>query len=185
MTWHTPKCDRALIELYNAKLSTSIIAERLSEAFRERITKNQVIRRTRTLGLVPRKSETTLHKGRPAAPKPEPIRRRRAPKFKPPSPTFDFKNPKTSRDPDSRPRLWGERLPPLPGSKPALPGEPHTVALPLMQRRRHHCGWPMNDGGPFLFCAQPKATGDRHYCDFHRILSLPAAQRRQRQQRAA
>lgn len=185
MNWKTPKCDRALIELYDAKLSSGIIADRLSKAFREKITRNQVIRRIRTLALPPRESETTLHKGRPAKPKAPPIRRCRAPKFKPPSPTFDFKNPKHPRDPDSRPRLWGERLPPMPGRKPSLPGEPHTVPLPLMPRRQHHCGWPVNDGAPFLFCAQPKASGDRHYCGFHRLLSLPAAHRRQRQQMAA
>lgn len=197
MSWRSDKCDRALIELYHAKLSSGIIAERLSQAFGERITRNQVIRRSQTLGLPPRKSETTNHKGRQPAVSPKPLarKRRRAPRISPAlssatpkpqrSPTFDFKKPKTSRDPDTRPREWGVRLPPIPDRRPSLPGEPHTVPLPLMQRCRHQCGWPVNDGGPFLFCAQPKAPGDRHYCGYHRLASLPAAQRRQRQQEAA
>ncbi len=59
---------------------------------------------------------------------------------------------------------------------PASPvtGEPHTVPVPLMLRKHHQCGWPVNDGNPFLFCAQPKRAGDPDYCEYHRLLSLPA-----------
>lgn len=67
--------------------------------------------------------------------------------------------------------------PPIPEPKTPVAGEPHGVALPLMQRKRHQCGWPVDDGGPFLFCAQPKLEGDKDYCRYHRLLSLPAPRR--------
>lgn len=86
--------------------------------------------------------------------------------------------PVTLPVPAPAPSLKGPIAPtPLP-AKPL--GAPHTVPLPLLRRRTHQCGWPINDGGPFLFCAQPKAPGERNYCHYHQRLALGREGRRRR-----
>lgn len=45
-------------------------------------------------------------------------------------------------------------------------------ALPLEQLERCHCRWPINQGGPFLFCSAEKLRGSP-YCAPHYLRSLP------------
>jgi GcrA cell cycle regulator len=68
--------------------------------------------------------------------------------------------------------------PPRPAqqTKPWMPGGPHVAGMPLILRKMHQCGWPINDGGPFLFCGMPK-TYDPTYCDYHRWLATPPGSR--------
>lgn len=41
----------------------------------------------------------------------------------------------------------------------------------LLDLDENDCRYPMNDGGPYLFCAGVKAEGSS-YCEFHRALSF-------------
>lgn len=70
-------------------------------------------------------------------------------------------------------------LPPQPAqlTKPGTPGGPHVAGMPLKLRQMHQCGWPLNDGGPFLFCGAPKAEFDPTYCPYHRWLATPKGSR--------
>ncbi|MCB5205025.1 GcrA family cell cycle regulator [Neorhizobium sp. T786] len=42
----------------------------------------------------------------------------------------------------------------------------------LVDLDRGECHWPLNDGGPFLFCASETAKGS--YCECHRLRMLPS-----------
>ena len=55
--------------------------------------------------------------------------------------------------------------PSLPKPAPApvkYDGEPVTLA----ERRPDQCGWPVNDGAPYLFCGAGK-SGHKRYCAHH------------------
>lgn len=162
-SWTQEQAD-ALRTLSLAGDSDAVIARKLSEMFGRSFTRCQVIGKRLRLGIV---REGPLRTTARTA--------RKVPLAKKPSPTFRF----GTHDPETRRPING-RLPPILDRKPTLAGEPHTVPLPLMRRKANQCGWPVNDGGPWLFCAQPKAAGDRHYCDYHRTLSLPAPLRARR-----
>lgn len=43
--------------------------------------------------------------------------------------------------------------------------EPHVVGIPLLLRKAGQCGWPINDGKPFLFCGMQT---EERYCRHHR-----------------
>lgn len=45
-------------------------------------------------------------------------------------------------------------------------------AVTLLERAPHQCGWPVNDGGPFLFCGAAK-SGHKRYCDPHALKASP------------
>lgn len=45
-------------------------------------------------------------------------------------------------------------------------------AVTLLERAPHQCGWPVNDGGPFLFCGAAK-SGHKRYCDAHALKASP------------
>jgi hypothetical protein len=77
---------------------------------------------------------------------------------------------RASAPPPVRPRARAQQ------TKPGTPGEPHVAGIPLGPRKMHQCGWPINDGGPFLFCGMPK-TYDPTYCDYHRWLATPPGSR--------
>ena len=50
---------------------------------------------------------------------------------------------------------------------------PHVAGIPLMRRRRHQCGWPLDDiGGQILSCGHPKEDVSSPYCAFHQKLSV-------------
>lgn len=64
---------------------------------------------------------------------------------------------------------------------PDIPGRfgaPHVAGIPMWDDVRgrsmltqHRCTWPINDGGPFLFCGEAKKS-DRPYCAFHNMAAL-------------
>lgn len=49
--------------------------------------------------------------------------------------------------------------------------EPHVAGIPLMMLDGCRCKWPINDGGPFLFCGE-EAKENRPYCAFHSAASV-------------
>jgi GcrA cell cycle regulator len=55
------------------------------------------------------------------------------------------------------------------GEPQALPpDEPIPAsAVELDDRRPHQCCWPVNHGGPFLYCGAVKAPGDKRFCCDH------------------
>lgn len=62
---------------------------------------------------------------------------------------------------------WGDRKAkgrPTPPSFPAPVPEPHMTPVGLMDRTG--CAWPVNDGGPYLFCNQPRQENS-DYCTHH------------------
>lgn len=48
---------------------------------------------------------------------------------------------------------------------------PEPLNLTLMELPANGCKWPVNDGGPFLFCGHEREPG-RPYCTFHENLSV-------------
>lgn len=46
-----------------------------------------------------------------------------------------------------------------------------ATAVTLAERRPDQCGWPVNDGNPFLFCGTARC-GHRRYCDHHAQLGV-------------
>lgn len=60
-----------------------------------------------------------------------------------------------------------EAIPDVPGRF----GAPHVAGVDLMMLTEHRCKWPINDGGPFLFCGEAKKS-DRPYCAFHAQASI-------------
>jgi len=53
------------------------------------------------------------------------------------------------------------------------------MALPLLDLDHDQCRWPVNDGGPFLFCADP-VGGSSSYCALHAALSVGEGTRGER-----
>lgn len=45
-------------------------------------------------------------------------------------------------------------------------GAPHVAAVDLMMLNGHRCKWPLNEGGPFIFCGEATNEG-RSYCAYH------------------
>ena len=59
-----------------------------------------------------------------------------------------------------------------------LAGAPVTLLerlVTLLERRGDQCGWPVNDGNPFLFCGAPRATGHKRYCEHHAWVGVKSA----------
>lgn len=57
---------------------------------------------------------------------------------------------------------------------PDIPGRfgaPHVAGIDLMMLTECRCKWPINDGGPFLFCGEVKRA-DRPYCAYHATAAL-------------
>lgn len=50
-------------------------------------------------------------------------------------------------------------------------GAPHVAGIDLMMLTECRCKWPLNDGGPFLFCGEAKKS-DGAYCAFHAQASI-------------
>jgi GcrA cell cycle regulator len=50
-------------------------------------------------------------------------------------------------------------------------GAPVPLNLELVQLTATACKWPVNDGGPFLFCGHEKTSGAT-YCEFHERLAF-------------
>ena len=43
---------------------------------------------------------------------------------------------------------------------------PHVAGVDLLMLTDCRCKWPINDGGPMIFCGEVKQL-DRPYCAFH------------------
>jgi GcrA cell cycle regulator len=58
--------------------------------------------------------------------------------------------------------------PPAPAPEPKKldAAEPVPLMTPLLDLTETQCKWPVNNGGPFLFCAHEKERSDP-YCSFH------------------
>lgn len=54
---------------------------------------------------------------------------------------------------------------------PGLFGAPQVAGMPLIMLTDCRCKWPLNDGGPFLFCGEAKQPG-RPYCAYHSTAAL-------------
>lgn len=49
---------------------------------------------------------------------------------------------------------------------------PHVVGVPLLMLTDCRCKWPINEGGPFLFCGEVKPQGKAPYCAAHATASV-------------
>ncbi len=157
-----------LRKLVAAGVGDAVMADALNTAFGTRYTRNGIIGKRHRLKLY--------------APK----QRDRAPVMPPPP------NPRLLVEPDPKPRLRRQhRAKPAKNATPAkrlktwqaprpelravpvkpLEGGPHVAGIPLILREPHQCGWPVDDGGPHLFCGMPKAASDPNYCPYHRRLA--------------
>jgi GcrA cell cycle regulator len=47
------------------------------------------------------------------------------------------------------------------------PSDPGMTGTRLEDLRSRQCKWPLNDGGPFLFCAAPAGVSE-NYCPYHK-----------------
>lgn len=102
----------------------------------------------------------------PADPSPpEPVATPPKPRFQmlpdepPPAPWPEVQKQAT------QPPAWAP--PPLkPAPAEPAPSQPPAGGVLLMALREHHCRWPINDGGPFLFCGCRKAVSSP-YCEAH------------------
>ena len=54
---------------------------------------------------------------------------------------------------------------------PGLFGAPQVAGMPLIMLTDCRCKWPLNDGGPFLFCGEAKQPS-RPYCAYHSTAAL-------------
>lgn len=87
---------------------------------------------------------------------------------------------KTGKNAGRRGNMFGRELKDKdrkPATVPAEPtGENGPLNLTLMQLRPGQCKWPVNDGGPFLFCGHGTEEG-RPYCTEHANRAVSAAAR--------
>jgi hypothetical protein len=63
--------------------------------------------------------------------------------------------------------------PPAPRIKPDA-GLPEAVPVTLLERRADQCCYPVNDGGPYLFCGAPKKKGSSYCEKHHKSMYRPA-----------
>lgn len=179
VTWR-PEWIDLLTRLHGNGLSASIIAKRILETFGQEFSRNAVCGKLNRLGLLTsdtdrrqrqcdgakrgwreRRQEKAANKKRPQR---LPLANRSAIRTK------DAGEPKTRPAPQ-----------PQPQRATAAPGGPtliHANPVTLLARRRHQCAWPLNDGGPFLFCGAPKmqrqSLDEREYpyCPHHQWRSI-------------
>ena len=63
-------------------------------------------------------------------------------------------------------------LEPAPKPEPAvMPDIPGSQLVTLEKRGRHQCRWPVNDGGPYLYCGAQRLSG-KSYCAHHQHVSI-------------
>lgn len=65
-------------------------------------------------------------------------------------------------------QIFHEALQPHPVPKPkqnAAKYDKSREGIPLHELGKHECHWPLNEGGPFLFCGEVKAG--KNYCENH------------------
>lgn len=69
-------------------------------------------------------------------------------------------------------KLKPVKKPSSPAPKPYVPihHEPAPLNVMLCEIPDNGCHWPMNEGGPYIFCGHER-NGHRTYCDFHQSKS--------------
>ena len=150
-----------LDKLARKGLANSVIAYRLNVMFGTDLTRNAIIGKRHRLKIRVKDLELDKQKTlRPAA-KPEQVRSipvlETSPKPAGIKRRISNVTPLHTR---RRTRRTDPILPPVTG-KP----------VSLLGRRRDQCGWPINDGDPFLFCGAIKENLKDSYCDYHRRLA--------------
>lgn len=143
----TDAANAALRTLYAEEARLDVIAAKMTQQFVREYSVGQIKAQLKRLGLG--------GTAKPAAPA------RRKPKQTQPAPKSDAPAPEAVQ-PVSIPR-------PTPVQAPAAAGP-----VTLLDRTAAQCCWPVNDGGPFLFCGAPKRqprterdTAYLSYCDRH------------------
>lgn len=138
-----------LRDLWNAGFSASDIAQRLGD-----VTRNGVIGKAHRIGLATHKLAYDPNQPRVRKEPREPVTRVNKVKLAPPPP------------------------PPKPVKvAPAAPMPEFSVPKPkpfmttLLDLQCDECKWPMNDGGPFLFCGHQQHAGGA-YCEYHHLVSV-------------
>lgn len=136
--------DARMLVLYLEGWSNRIIAEKLSEEFRHRFSRNAIIGRCRRLGFPPRQQDeikgTTRVDNRP----------KRLKKIK------RIKIEIAARPP----RIVREEVYELTES-------PEMGLVELMQLERHHCRFIVDDGGKTFYCGNVHDDNAKPYCPFH------------------
>lgn len=140
-TGWTPERDAELIRLWALGKSATQISREMDCG----ISRNAVIGRWHRLGLADR------NRSMPVAIR-EPRRIRVKPK--PASPAISLA---------TKPAVTAG---PLPCAPVALPPAPQGPGISLVALTSTACHWPLNDGGPYLFCGAPK-DGVGPYCEYH------------------
>jgi len=152
----------ALKRLHDEGLGDREIAARLNATFGTQLTKSAIIGCRHRLGLFRLKRAPERLQNRISAHSKQPRESKKKAVLVPPAAR-------------SRSRKAAKQQTP---AKPNVPVAPQpafgfaTVPIPLEMLERRHCRWPMNDGGPYLFCA---LNADEHsYCDHHRAIAWRA-----------
>lgn len=168
----TPDVIAALLRLdamaeNDRKISYGVMAAQLNETFGTTFNRNAIAGRIRVLrlGTWNQTSGMTARRiAKTSDPEPEPP----APKPVAPKPVA----------PKPAPILVASKRSALP--KPWLPPQEPLQSTPvtLIDREPWQCRWPMNDGGPFLFCGARKGDYDPNYCPHHRCMATGRAVRR-------
>lgn len=143
--WSDERVEK-LRNLWNGGLSASQIAARLGG-----VSRNGVIGKAHRIGLA--KHALAYDHDQPRVPKERPERIIRPKTVKPAPP------PKPVNV-----------APPAPQPVFSVP-KPKAFMKTLLQLECDECKWPMNDGGPFLFCGHPQHPGGP-WCEYHYLVSV-------------
>lgn len=137
-----------LRDLWNDGLSASQIAARLGG-----VSRNGVIGKAHRIGLGTHSLAHAPDKPRLQKQKPEQFVRPKKVNVTPPPPPKPVKV-----------------APPAP--QPVITVQkPKPFMTTLLDLQCDECKWPMNDGGPFLFCGHPQHAGGA-YCEYHHLVSV-------------
>lgn len=160
------------------KITFKVMADRINEAFGTSFTRNSVAGRIRDCklgggygpaGRQPRQAGQKPVEPQQAAPAPQQQPKKR--KLVPPAPKPPLEPAAVKPSKPALPAPW------LPPQEP-----PRSVHVTLIERGAGQCCWPVNDGGPFLYCGAAKrrpknADDDRYlgYCEAHfaKLLGKP------------
>lgn len=163
--------DALALQLYRQRVPFSLITHRLNAAFGTALSGNAVVGRLNRLG-AERPPENAPPPALPAAATMPPSAIAEPVKVRPKKRIL--KPPMAPRQP-----LVAQ---PAPGIIPVKLAASVAKVSPvtLMERESWQCRWPVNDGGPFLFCGVRKADHDPTYCSQHRSMATARSGRRMR-----
>lgn len=141
--WSDERVEK-LRNLWNDGLSASQIAARLGG-----VSRNGVIGKAHRIGLAKRKFAYDPAKPRPRREHAERVIRPKKVKLAPPPPPVEVAH--------AAPAVG------LPKPKPFM--------KTLLELQCDECKWPVNDGGPYLFCGHQRHAGGA-YCEYHQLVSV-------------